>query len=60
MKENFSKEEIDIIVTAMLHELERYNTVLTMVSDEEASKAVENAKHKVFEVFKKVNAYTED
>lgn len=58
--EGFSKKEIDIIVTALLHEMERYNTVLTMIADDDATAAVENAKHKVFEVFNKVNSFTED
>lgn len=60
MKETFSKEEIDIIVTALLHEMERYNTVLTMIADEQASEAVEKAKHKVFGVLNKVNQFTEE
>lgn len=58
--EGFNKDEIDIIVTALLHEMERYNTVLTMIADDDATAAVENAKHKVFEVFNKVNSFTED
>ena len=58
--EGFNKEEIDIIVTALLHEIGRYNTALIMIADDDATAAVENAKHKVFEVFDKVNSFSED
>jgi len=59
MKETFNKQEIDIIVTALLHELERYNDAARLVSDADASEAIAEAKHRVYEVFKKANAFTE-
>jgi len=60
MKETFNKQEIDIIVTALLHEMERYNKALDFVSDEKASEAIAEAKNRVYEVFKKANSFTED
>ena len=60
MKETFNKEEINIIVTALLHEMERYNKALDFVSDVDACEAINEAKQKVYEVFKKANSFTED
>lgn len=60
MKETFNKQEINIIVTALLHEMERYNKAMDFVSDEKASEAIAEAKHRVYEVFKKANSFTED
>lgn len=60
MKETFNKQEIDIIVTALLHEMERYNDAAKLVSDVDACEAIAEAKHKVYEVFKKANSFTED
>ena len=60
MKETFNKQEIDIIVTALMHEMERYNKALDFVSDKKASEAIAEAKHRVYEVFKKANSFTED
>jgi len=60
MKEIFTKEEIDIIVDALLHEMERYNDAMTLVSDITARKAVEKAKNKVSVVFTKANSFTEE
>ena len=60
MKETFNKQEIDIIVTALLHEMERYNKALDFVSDADAFQAIAEAKQKVYEVFKKANSFTED
>ena len=60
MKETFNKEEINIIVTALLHEMERYNKAMIFVSDEKASEAISEAKNRIYEVFKKANSFTED
>jgi len=60
MKETFNKQEIDIIVTALLHEMERYNDATKLVSDADACEAIAEAKNRVYEVFKKANAFTED
>ena len=60
MKETFNKQEINIIVTALMHEMERYNKAMDFVSDEKASEAIAEAKHRVYEVFKKANSFTED
>ena len=60
MKEIFNKQEINIIVTALIHEMEHYNKALDLVSDEKASEAIAEAKHRVYEVFKKANSFTED
>jgi hypothetical protein len=47
-------------VTALLHEMERYNKALDFVSDVDACEAINEAKQKVYEVFKKANSFTED
>ena len=60
MKETFNKQEINIIVTALMHEMERYNKAMDFVSDEKASEAIAEAKHRVYEVFKKANSFTEE
>ena len=60
MKETFNKQEINIIVTALLHEMERYNKALDLVSDEKVSEAIAEAKNRVYEVFKKANSFTEE
>ena len=60
MKETFNKQEVDIIVTALLHEMERYNKALDFVSDANVREAITEAKQKVYEVFKKANSFTED
>lgn len=61
MKETFNKQEIDIIVTALLHEMDRYNKAMDFVfSDKKVAEAIAEAKHRVYEVFKKANAFTED
>ena len=60
MKETFNKQEIDIIVTALMHEMERYNKAMDFVSDTKASEAIAEAKHRVYEVFNKAISFTED
>ena len=60
MKETFNKQEIDIIVDALFHEMQRYNDAVKLISDVDACEAIAEAKQKVYEVFKKANSFTED
>lgn len=60
MNKFFLKSEIDIIVDALLHEMQRYNEAIRMISDRNALKALETAKNDVYRVFTKVNMFTTD
>lgn len=55
---NLNKKEVDIIVNALLHEMQAYNKALDLVSDKQATEALETAKNKVFNVFMKMNTFT--
>lgn len=55
---NLNKKEVDIIVNALLHEMQTYNKALDLVSDKQATEALETAKNKVFNVFMKMNTFT--
>lgn len=43
-------EQIDLILTALLHEMERYNKVLDIVTDENVIAACDVAKTRVYNV----------
>ena len=49
--EHISDQEVTIIVDALLHEMERYNKALDLVTDENARHAIKKAKDKVYKVF---------
>lgn len=51
---------INIIVDALLHEMERYNQAIELVSDTMSRAALNEARHKVYEVFTLVNKFTYD
>ena len=55
-----SNEAITILSEALLHEMERHNQAADLVTNQDARKAIENAKHKVYEVFKAVNQFLQD
>ena len=52
------KKDVDIITDALLHLMQRYNEVIDLIPDMQARNACENAKHKAYEVFKKINTFT--
>ena len=56
--EHISDQEVTIIVDALLHEMERYNKALDLVTDENARHAIQKAKDKVYKVFQTVNRLT--
>ena len=49
--EHISDQEVTIIVDALLHEMERYNKALDLVTDENARHAIQKAKDKVYKGF---------
>lgn len=56
--EHISDQEVTIIVDALLHEMERYNKALDLVTDENTRHAIQKAKDKVYKVFQAVNRLT--
>ena len=54
VKEAISDREIDIVADALLHEMERLNKALDLVTDEDARHAIQKAKDKVYRVHQKV------
>lgn len=56
--EHISDQEVIIIVDALLHEMERYNKALDLVTDENARHAIQKGKDKVYKVFQIVNRLT--
>lgn len=55
-----SNEAITIISDALLHEMERHNQAAELVINQDARKAIENAKHEVYKVFIAVNRFITD
>lgn len=58
--QHITDQEVTIIVEALLHEMERYNKALDLVTDENARHAIYEAKDKVYKVFQKMNCLTVD
>ena len=54
VKESVTDREIDIVADALLHEMERLNKALDLVTDEDARHAIQKAKDKVYRVHQKV------
>ena len=54
VKEAISDREIDIVADALLHEMERLNKAMDLVTDEDARHAIQRAKDKVYRVHQKV------
>lgn len=57
---SLSNEAIEIVSDALLHEMERYNEASALVTDNTARQAIEDAKHRVYEVFQTINQFIED
>ena len=57
---HLSNEQVQILADSLLHEMERHNRALDLVTDEHARGAIVDARKKVHEVFSKVIEFLED
>lgn len=58
--DTLSNEAIEMISDALLHEMERYNQAEALVTDTTAKKAIEDARHRVYEVLQTINQFLEE
>lgn len=58
VKGHLSDAEVQIVVDALLHEMERYNKAMDLVVDENARHAIDYAKKRVYRVFQTMNSLT--
>lgn len=56
VKGHLSDAEVQIVVDALLHEMERYNKAMDLVTDENARHAIGHAKERVYRVFQTMNS----
>lgn len=55
VREHLTDEGVQIVMDALLHEMERYNKALDLVTDENARHAIDYAKKKVYRVYQVMN-----
>lgn len=54
-REHISNDEVTIVMDALLHEMERYNKAIDMITDENARHALNKAKERVYRVYQVFN-----
>ena len=55
VREHLTDEGVQIGMDALLHEMERYNKAMDLVTDENARHAIDYAKKKVYRVYQVMN-----
>lgn len=55
VREHLTDEGVQIVMDALLHEMERYNKAMDLVTDENARHAIDYAKKKVYRVYQVMN-----
>lgn len=55
VREHLTDEGVQIVMDALLHEMERYNKALDLVTDENVRHAIDYAKKKVYRVYQVMN-----
>lgn len=55
VREHLTDEGVQIVMDALLHEMERYNKAMDLVTDENARHAIDYAKKKVYRVYQSMN-----
>ena len=55
VREHLTDEGVQIVMDALLHEIERYNKAMDLVTDENARHAIDYAKKKVYRVYQVMN-----
>ena len=58
VREHLTDEGVQIVMDALLHEMERYNKAMDLVVDENARHAIDYAKKRVYRVFQTMNSLT--
>jgi len=56
VREHLTDEGVQIVMDALLHEMERYNKAMDLVTDENARHAIDYAKKKVYRVYQVMNS----
>lgn len=55
VREHLTDDGVQIVMDALLHEMERYNKAMDLVTDENARHAIDYAKKKVYRVYQMMN-----
>lgn len=56
VREHLTDEGVQIVMDALLHEMERYNKAMDLVTDENARHAIDYAKKRVYRVYQVMNS----
>lgn len=56
VREHLTDEGVQIVMDALLHEMERYNKAMDLVTDENARHAIDYAKKKVYKAYQVMNS----
>lgn len=59
-REHISDDDVQIVMDALFHEMERYNKAMDLVTDDNARHAIQRAKDKVYRVYQVMNRMMAD